>query len=1393
MRTTMIPAAGRWLLLSASAAAIFACGKDAISPTAPFASPQPPVAAAEAIGALIPGFYWLSPIQPMLASYPGTFDGARSPTIDVCRWNGTACVGPVVATFSRTAGTISVDNAGQLYRADWTTAGLAAGVNYRIQVSEQATLIAFADARVPAVGETPAQLTQQGIVPLGNSSRLPMRFRLERVAAAPTVTITSPATGSVFPVGSPITLTGTASDPVQGNLSAQIVWQSSQVSGALGTGASISPTLGGGRHTITASVTNSSGITASSSIQVVVSIVSLPATLNVPYGGTASLPITLTQGAPVGGITFTVSSAAPGVVGVTTTTVTIPAGQQSANATVQGVAPGTAAVTVSNVDYGSATSQVSTTANLNIVQTSVSFAAGRTDQISIALESQGADIAAPPGGIVVTLVAANPACVAAPSTVTIPAGLVSVVADFTYGGTAATPCTTQVTASVATIPAITGDAVSVTVSPSPTMTFNLGESRLGAGLRGNLSTIFLAAPAPAGGVTVALTSSNAGVLLVSNDGPTTVGTGSATLSIAAGASSASFYMHGNNGAAGTATLSATAPGYATETSTPITVASTAIDIVSLPTTTTTLTPDDEFQLRIGVVDAAGPSIYQEQQVRPGGTPIVATVTNSNASAAQLTTTAGSAQSRSVSIVVGQSRSATTVAAGGIAFDPINAGTTTVTATAPNVVATTAASQVVTITAPNFTFSIGGARVGAGLRSDASSIFLGAPAPAGGLTITLASSSASVLLVSDDGATTVGTGTATLSVPAGATYVSFYMHGNNGAAGSATVSASATGYTTATSTAIDVASAAVDIISLPTTTTTLSLDDEFQLRIGVVDAAGTSIYQEQQVRPGTAAIGLTVTNSNAAVARLTTTAGSAQSRSVPIGVGQSRSATTVAAGGIAFDPINAGTTTVAVAAPNVVATTAASQVVTITAPNFTFSIGGARVGAGLRSDASGIFLGAPAPAGGLTVTLASSSASVLLVSDDGATTVGTGTATLSVPAGATYVSFYMHGNNGAAGTATVTASATGYTTTTSAAIDVASAAVEIVGLYSPTTTLSPDDDFVARIGVVDPAGTSVYQEQTIRPGGSAVVVTMTNSNSAVARLTTSSGSGQSRTVSIPVGQSRSPNDVAAGGIAFDPLAAGTTTITAAAPNLVTAAEGTVVMTIDAPTFTVNVGAARVGAGLRSQVGSIYLGAPAPAGGLAVTLTSSNASVMLVSDDGATTVGTGSAVLNVSAGSTVAFFYLHGVEGAAGTVTVTASAPGFTDATASATVAAKALDLFGVPTSTTAGAADNEFIARIGVVDAAGTSLFQEQEVRPGGTTVVVTLTNSNAAVARLTTSAGSAQSRTVSIASGNARSPGTVAAGGVAFDPLAAGNTTVAGTASGVVVVTGSSIGVTVTP
>jgi hypothetical protein len=97
-----------------------------------------------------------------------------------------------------------------------------------------------------------------------------------RVAAAPepgapVVTIDEPPDGSFFIAGEPITFEGTAIDAEDGDISANIVWNSS-IDGDFGTGASvITAALSPDTHTITASVTDSDGLTGSDSITVTVS------------------------------------------------------------------------------------------------------------------------------------------------------------------------------------------------------------------------------------------------------------------------------------------------------------------------------------------------------------------------------------------------------------------------------------------------------------------------------------------------------------------------------------------------------------------------------------------------------------------------------------------------------------------------------------------------------------------------------------------------------------------------------------------------------------------------------------------------------------------------------------------------------------------------------------------------------------------------------------------------------------------------------------------------------------------------------------------------------------------------------------------------------------------
>src|SRR5262249_28015894 len=81
----------------------------------------------------------------------------------------------------------------------------------------------------------------------------------------PTVTIITPAVGSVVAAGTNVTFTATAHDVHGANLSGLVQWTSNQ-EGFLGTGASISHTLGSGAHTITASVTDANQATGSASV-----------------------------------------------------------------------------------------------------------------------------------------------------------------------------------------------------------------------------------------------------------------------------------------------------------------------------------------------------------------------------------------------------------------------------------------------------------------------------------------------------------------------------------------------------------------------------------------------------------------------------------------------------------------------------------------------------------------------------------------------------------------------------------------------------------------------------------------------------------------------------------------------------------------------------------------------------------------------------------------------------------------------------------------------------------------------------------------------------------------------------------------------------------------------
>ncbi|HEY0943766.1 MAG TPA: Ig-like domain-containing protein, partial [Opitutaceae bacterium] len=97
---------------------------------------------------------------------------------------------------------------------------------------------------------------------------------------SPAVSISAPANGSTFGAGTSVTFTATAADAEDGNLGASLAWSSDR-DGSLGTGASITrSTLSAGAHVVTASATDSGGLTGSDTVDVTIS------------GSSSTLPVT---------------------------------------------------------------------------------------------------------------------------------------------------------------------------------------------------------------------------------------------------------------------------------------------------------------------------------------------------------------------------------------------------------------------------------------------------------------------------------------------------------------------------------------------------------------------------------------------------------------------------------------------------------------------------------------------------------------------------------------------------------------------------------------------------------------------------------------------------------------------------------------------------------------------------------------------------------------------------------------------------------------------------------------------------------------------------------------------------------------------------------------------
>jgi hypothetical protein len=726
-------------------------------------------------------------------------------------------------------------------------------------------------------------------------------------------------------------------------------------------------------------------------------------------------------------------------------------------------------------------------------------------------------------------------------------------ANVAAGGVALRYLAAGVTTVQAQIPAMRSIANSVqTVTVTSPVINPIGAMNLGSGLQ-RAHSFSLNAPAPAGGVAVTLALNRTGIALLAANA-TSVGSDTLVVNLAAGQTGGSFTVQALEGViADTIQIVASAPGLV-GSSGALRVWQSVFDIIFLNSTGTTLTADDAFQVRVGTPSSPTGTISVEDVLRFGSPGVTATVINDSTGVAILVDTTGVSDTSTVSILAQQSRSPGSVATGGVALRYLSAGVTTVQSLIPGMRQANGAVQTVTVTSPIIN-PVGTINLGAGLQRG-HSFTLSAPAPAGGLAVTLGVTRTGVMQLSPN-VSTPGSDTIVVNVPQGQTFGNFHIQGVEGViADTVQFTATAPGFASASGT-VRIWQPVFDLIFLNASGTTLTADDPFQARIGTPSSPTGGISIEDALRAGSPGLVVSFTTNAPTVAQLVTTAGPGDSVTALIPAQQSRTPGTVATGGVALDYLTTGSTVVSGIIPGYRTLPSSQVTVTVVAPALTVS--NATVGAGLQTSTS-VSLSAPVPAGGMDVVVRSANPGIVLISPN-ASTAGADSIVVTLNAGVSNFSFFVHGMENQVGAVGITVTAPGFTDGT-ATITVVTPAVDVIFLAaSGQAGVTADDPFNARIGIPNAGQTSMSVEMNARAGGPGLTVTFTSSDATAGPLVTTALTGSPVTATIAAGAARTPGAVATGGVALRFAAAGTTTVVAGIPGFVSVPPAGVVVTIN----------------------------------------------------------------------------------------------------------------------------------------------------------------------------------------------------------------------------------------
>ena len=456
----------------------------------------------------------------------------------------------------------------------------------------------------------------------------------------------------------------------------------------------------------------------------------MPSGLTVAPGVQVGIALTLGRPAPAGGVFIGLSSSDPSKLAIAPANIFIAEGLSAPSRQPQltGVTAGSASITAvaSGLNSDTEVVLVGTAATLSPANLTVT-GTGATQNLSLILSSP-----APAGGLVFNVSSSNPGVASVPASVTVLAGNTSVAVPVT----SVTPGSAVVHAS--SLPSFGDTTANITVTGSGGIGLPAGSSvPMGQSI---IFPVTLGTPAPAGGLVVSLSSGDPSRAVISPG----------TISFAAGSTTPAAQPQVTGLGIGFVSINASAPGY--------TSASQSVQVIE----TLTFTPTS-----LGITGTATQNLALSLSA-PLGSSLTVSLSSSNPGVATVlanVTFPGGATTMNVAVT-------------GVA-----SGSASITASGANV---TSAVASVSVTSGGVTGTISlPANVKVGPSQPAPfPVTLSVPAPAGGVTVSLSSNSASLTV------------TPSVFIPAGSVVPATQPQVVGVSFGTATISASAPGYTSA---------------------------------------------------------------------------------------------------------------------------------------------------------------------------------------------------------------------------------------------------------------------------------------------------------------------------------------------------------------------------------------------------------------------------------------------------------------------------------------------------------------------------------------------------------------------------------------------------------------------